>query len=95
MYRVCMRVTWDPAKAKAKLEKHRIRFGDAELVLYDPQAITLEDLSAEGEQRHISVGLDAVGRTVTVVYTYRVEEIRLISARRSTRSERRHYEEGI
>lgn len=41
MYIVCMGVVWDPNKAAANLRKHGIRFGDAELVLFDPAAITV------------------------------------------------------
>jgi hypothetical protein len=90
-----MKVVWDPAKAGTNLEKHGIRFSDAELVLFDPQAITVEDLTAPGEQRHVSLGLDALGRILVVVYTHRGEDVRLISARRATRRERRQYEEGV
>jgi uncharacterized protein len=90
-----MRAIWDPDKAKANLEKHGVRFSDAELVLYDPYAVTVEDSAAQGEQRHVSIGLDAVGRILVVVYTYRGENVRLISARPATRRERRQYEEGI
>jgi uncharacterized DUF497 family protein len=90
-----MRVTWDPRKAKANAVKHGIRFSDAELVLFDPQAVTLEDLTAAGEQRYVSLGRDALDRVLVVVYTDRREDIRLISARRPTRRERRQYEEGV
>jgi len=38
-----MRITWDPNKAEVNLKKHKIRFSDAELVLYDPFALTLEE----------------------------------------------------
>ncbi len=95
MYRVCMSVVWDPNKAAANLEKHGVRFADAELVLFDSQAITLEDPAAEGEQRQVSLGRDGLDRVLVVVYTYRDEDTRLISARRATRRERRQYEEGI
>jgi uncharacterized protein len=90
-----MRAVWNPEKAKANLEKHGVRFADAELVLYDPHAVTIEDAAAQGEQRQISIGLDAVGRILVVVYTERGENVRLISARPATRRERRQYEEGI
>jgi uncharacterized protein len=95
MHHVCMRAVWDPDKAKANLEKHGVRFSDAELVLYDPYAVTVEDSAVQGEQRYLSVGLDAVGRILVVVYTYRGENVRLISARPATRRERQQYEEGI
>ena len=90
-----MKVTWDPAKADSNLSKHKIHFSDAEAVLFDPLALTIEDESAEGERRFITVGADALNRIILIVYTYRKENIRLISARRATRRERKTYEEGI
>ena len=90
-----MKVTWDPIKARANLAKHDVRFSDAESVLFDPGALTREDEDTEGEQRFVSVGSDAMGRVLTVVYSYQGEGIRMISARQATRTERRIYEEGI
>jgi uncharacterized DUF497 family protein len=46
------------------------------------------------EERFITIGLDALGRVLVVVYAWRDREIRLISARSATRQERRQYEEG-
>ena len=88
-----MRVTWDPRKAAGNLWKHGVRFADAEGVLFDPNALSREDATAEGEQRFVSVGLDAVGRVLVVVYAYRENDVRLISARSASRYERRQYEE--
>jgi len=88
-----MNVTWDPNKAKTNRNKHGISFSDAEAVLFDPNAISYED--AKGEQRHLSIGLDSLGRVLVVVYTYRADNIRLISARRATRKERQNYESRI
>lgn len=90
-----MKISWDPAKAESNFRKHKIRFSDAEAVLFDPMALTIEDEAAESEQRFVSVGADALNRVAVVVYTYRGDNIRLISARRATRRERRAYEEGI
>ena len=90
-----MKVTWDPAKAEANFTKHRIRFSDAEPALFDLMALTIEDETVQGEQRFVSIGSDALNRIVVVVYTYRGEDIRFISARRATRKERKAYEEGI
>jgi hypothetical protein len=90
-----MKITWDPAKAESNFRKHKIRFSDAEAVLFDPMALTIEDETAQSEERFVSVGADALNRVVVVVYTYRGEDIRLISARRATRRERKSYEEGI
>ena len=90
-----MDVVWDPEKAQSNLKKHGVRFSDAEPVLFDPNALTMEDITASGEQRFVTVGADSVGRVLVVVYTYREEDIRLISARPATRKERKNYEEGI
>ena len=90
-----MEITWDPTKAKINFHKHDIRFSDAESVLFDPYALTTEDISSEGEQRHVTIGMDSLGRILVVVFTYRKDDIRIISARRSTKKERRHYESGI
>jgi len=95
MHIVCMRTTWDPQKAATNLAKHGVRFSDAELVLYDPLAVTVEDEDAEDEQRLVTIGVDAVGRILVVVYTLRGDDLRLISARQATRRERRAYEEGV
>lgn len=94
MYYETMKIIWDPLKAAANIRKHKIHFSDAEPVFFDPMALTRE-YDATDEQRFVSVGLDALNRILVVVYTYRGEDIRLISARRATSKERKHYEEGI
>ncbi|MCI5209191.1 MAG: BrnT family toxin [Candidatus Electrothrix sp. ATG2] len=90
-----MNISWDPNKAKINLDKHKVRFSDAEAVLFDPVALTREDDDAVYEQRFVSIGLDSLHRTLVVVYTYRGEDIRLISARIATPKERKCYEKGI
>ena len=87
-----MKITFDPNKAAINYRKHGIRFSDAEPVLFDPLALTREDKDAAGEQRFVSIGVDATGRVLVVVFTYRGEEIRLISARLATAKEREYYE---
>ena len=88
-----MTFQWDPDKARRNHEKHGVSFADAVEVLSDAYAITVEDESNE-EQRHITIGLDALGRVLVVVYTWRGDKIRLISARKATAVERAQYEEG-
>ena len=95
MHNTLMDVTWDPKKADTNFRKHKIRFSDAEAVLYDPIALTIEDQDAEQEKRFVSVGSDTLGRILVVVYTYRGDKIRIISARRATSKEREYYEKGI
>jgi uncharacterized protein len=90
-----MRITWDPNKAETNLRKHGICFSDAEMVLYDPFAMSLDEQIVETEQRFVTIGADAVGRIIAVVYSYRADTIRLISARKTTPKERKQYEKGI
>jgi uncharacterized protein len=90
-----MEIFWDPTKAKTNFRKHKIQFSDAEVALYDPMALTLEDEFAEGEQRFVTIGMDSLSRVLVMAYTYRGDNIRLISARRATARERKSYEEGI
>lgn len=90
-----MSITWDPNKAEINFKKHGIRFSDAEIVLYDSFGMTVEEHIVTNEQRYVTIGTDAVGRIIAVVYSYRSDTIRLISARKATRKERKQYEEGI
>jgi uncharacterized protein len=88
-----MRVEWDEVKARDNRINHGIAFPHAEAVLFDPLALSIEDTDSEGEQRHISLGQDALGRILLVVYTYRDENtIRLISARKASSGEVKAYE---
>ena len=86
-----MQIEFDPAKAIANLVKHKVSFADAEQALHDPNAITIEDPDADGEQRMVTLGLDALGRLLVVVHTMREERTRLISARKASRGEAKNY----
>jgi len=92
---ISMEVIWDPLKAETNLQKHGVHFSDAEVVLYDPLALSMEDNDAIGEDRYVAVGKDATNRILVVIYTYRGENIRLISARSATRKETQNYEKRI
>lgn len=62
----------------------------------DPTALTFPDPDhSDQEDREISIGCSARGRVLLLAHTVREDRIRIISARRATRRERRHYEEGI
>lgn len=82
----------DPVKAAANLKKHGVSFADAEGALFDPLALTIEDIGAVSEPRYVTIGLGSAGDLLVVVYTIRDGEPRLISARRATRRERKAYE---
>ena len=82
---------WDSDKAAANLRKYSVDFADAATVLNDELGLTVPEDHAD-EDRFVTVGLDALGRILVVAYIWRGDEIRLISARKATRSERRQYE---
>ena len=83
---------YDLAKSEANLRKHGVSLADADGVLNDPLAVTIEDRDAQGESRFVSIGIGSAGATLVVVHTSRSEGIRIISARLATRNERRQYE---
>jgi uncharacterized protein len=83
---------WDPRKAAANVNKHGVDFADAATVLYDERAVTIRN-DDEEEERYVTIGQDALGRVLVVVYTWRGDRPRLISARRATAQERRQYED--
>ena len=87
-----MSFQWDREKAQANLNNHKIDFSDAAGVFEDQWALTIKEHYVDDEQRFVTLDMDFLGRMLAVVYTYRHEDIRLISARRATRSERRNYE---
>jgi hypothetical protein len=82
---------FDPAKAKANFRRHGIAFSDAEQALRDPNALTIEDPDTEGEQRFVTLGVDALGRVLVVILTQRGDHVRIISARKAGRSEAENY----
>lgn len=84
-------VEWDPDKASTNLEKHGIDFTDAVTVLSDERALTLLDAHPT-EERYVTLGTDALERILVVAYTWRGDDVRIISARKANRSERRQYE---
>lgn len=88
-----MAYQWNKDKAAANLRKHSIDFADAVSVFSDDLAITIPDERFD-EERFVTIGIDALGRVLVVVYTLRDDEIRLISARQATWQERQQYEEG-
>ncbi len=86
-----MDAEWDGQKAESNLKKHGVDFVDAASALHDELAETVPDDSAR-EERFVTIGMDAFGRLLVVVYTWRGETPRIISAREATARERREYE---
>jgi uncharacterized DUF497 family protein len=74
------------------LNKHGIDFANAITVFDDLTAITIEDPDYD-EERFVTIGMDAYGHILVVVYAWRGDIIRIISARKATKHERKQYEE--
>jgi uncharacterized protein len=90
-----MKFEWDQQKADSNLRKHGVSFQEGASALADPLSITYHDPDhSVAEHRFITVGLSRGGRALLGAHTDRGDTVRIISARRTTRSERRHYEEG-
>lgn len=86
---------WDEEKAKSNLKKHRVSFDEALTVFTDPFSLTIPDPGhSSGEQRYIDIGSSERGRMLVVVYTERGSNIRIVSGRKATKSERKIYGEG-
>ena len=89
-----MNFEWGPNKAAQNRRKHRVSFHEAATVFGDPLAVTYHDPDHSiSEQRFVTVGVSSAGRVLIVAHSDRGERIRIISARRATRGERKHYEE--
>jgi uncharacterized DUF497 family protein len=88
-----MEFHWDQMKADLNWKKHGVDFADAVGVFEDDWALTLKDEVVSGEKRCATVGTDFLGSVIVVIYTYRDENIRIISARPATRTERGNYDE--
>lgn len=85
---------WDKNKAEHNEIKHGVSFADTFAVFEDPNALTLDQIIG-GEERHVTIGMDAFGRILILVYTWRDDNIRIISARKAVRTEVRQYESEL
>jgi len=86
---------WDASKAKTNLRKHGVSFEEASTVFLDPLAITFPDPDhSDEDDREITIGLTTKNRVVFVSHCPRGDRTLIIGARRTTRKERKQYEEG-
>jgi len=90
-----MNCAWDENKNQLNIQDHKLSFEVAQRVFDDPLHISRQDRVEDGEERWQIVGQIAGRYIVLVAHTYPgTEDVRLISARKATRKERRGYEEG-
>ena len=89
-----MRFEWHEEKRRINRQKHGIDFQDAIEVFEGDTVMMEDDRFDHGERRFVSIGL-MQGRVIVVVHTEEANVIRVISARKATKYERRLYSEGI
>ena len=86
---------WDPNKGKENLEIHGVSFDEAGTAFRDTLSLAIYDpLHSEAEDRFVLLGNSYKDRLLVVVHTVRGDNIRLISARKASKKERKHYEEN-
>ena len=90
-----MSAEFDPKKDAANIKKHGVSLSEGDGVLNDPLALTVEDDAAEGEQRFVTIGMNAFGSLMVVVHSPRGSGSRTISVRMADPKERRNYEKGV
>ena len=89
-----MKFEWDPQKAESNLRKDGVSFQEGASVFGDPLSITyLDPDQSAAEHRFVTVGISRVRRVLIVAHTDRGDDVRIISVRRTTRREKRYYEE--
>ncbi|MBU0699816.1 BrnT family toxin [bacterium] len=91
-----IRFEWDAAKAEINIKKHCVSFDEASTVFQDPLACIFDDTEHSVEEfREIIIGHSVMGHLLVVSFTERITDlVRIISARPTTKAERRDYEEN-
>ena len=84
---------WEPQKAKSNIEKHGVSFEEASTAFQDTLSLAIDDpLHSIDEERVVLIGMSNKNRLLVVVHTERGDNIRIISARKATKEERKNYE---
>jgi uncharacterized protein len=92
---MALRFEWDEEKDLSNQRKHGVSLEEAKSVLNDPRSITIADEQHfDEEDRYLDLGMSSRGRLVVISYTERAPNIRIISCRKATKSERKAYEQA-
>ncbi len=92
-----IRFEWDSRKASSNQKKHGVSFDEASSAFFDENALVIPDPDhSKEEDRFVLLGLSSAVRLLVVVHCYREsdEVIRIISARKATKTESGHYGAG-
>jgi len=88
-----LKFEWEPQKANINLKKHDVSFAEASTAFEDVLSLTVDDpLHSNDEERLVLIGMSFKNRLTIVVHTERGDNIRIISARKATKKERKYYE---
>ena len=86
---------WDETKARENLKQHKVGFDEGRTIFNDPFLLTFPDIdTSDAEERYVNIGLSVRDRVLVLIHTERQGRIRIISCRKASARERRHYEEG-
>ena len=89
-----MEIVWDEKKNQSNIKDHKVSFEEAQTVFYDPSAKVMHDPDHScGEDRYIILGISKSMKLLVVCHCYRENDviIRIISARKATKNESKHY----
>jgi uncharacterized protein len=91
-----IKIVWSEKKNRLNIFKHGVDFEEARTIFYDPLQLNGSDPDHSfDEQRYLTIGMSKQNRLLIVAHTFGNDRIRLITARKPTRRERRNYEEGV
>ena len=86
-----MQYEWDDSKCKANVAKHGVDFLAAENFDWSNAIEVIDDRTDFGEERWITLGFIG-NRLYVLIYTTRLDTIRIISLRKANKREREFYE---
>ena len=90
-----MRFEWDEDKNRANIQKHKIDLADVPAVFNGPMLVELDEREDYGEERWIGMGFLRDIVVVVVFAQRRQDTIRIISARKVSKHERKRYEQAL
>lgn len=85
---------WDPSKAKKNIKIHSVSFDEASTSFKDTLSLTIYDPLHSEEDRFILVGNSYKNHLLVVIHTEKDDKIRIISARKATKNEKKQYEKN-
>ena len=90
-----IRILWSEKKNRQNIRKHKVDFNEAKTIFDDPLQISINDPDHSfDERRYITIGISVQNRLLITAHTFGDDKIRIITARKPTRRERKNYEEG-